>query len=124
MLGALILAAAPIATAQPFPFDSGSAGSSAPENPQLGQYAGTITWPGVTHQLVLNLTNNNPIVGTVTVVGVCQANWQETSRNGTNMQIRATVTSGACSNNTWNATFTPTTITGTQGPNSFTLRKL
>jgi len=76
-------------------------------------------WTGSWHsggaggQATVHLVSTDPIVGTITIPGMCTADWHETQRiSPTTRLVGAHVTSGPCGDNTWNVTFSPTSLTG------------
>jgi hypothetical protein len=63
----------------------------------------------------LTLNSTDPIRGTINVGdGFCTADWTEVQRNSdTSRLVNAHVTSGPCTDNQWNVTITPNSITAT-----------
>jgi hypothetical protein len=87
--------------------------------PLAAASSGTTKWSGlwiangVQRPANLILTSSDPIQGSIEVVGLCTANWNELQRNSdTSRRVQATVTSGPCTNNQWDVLIDPRSITG------------
>lgn len=82
-------------------------------DPILGQWIGEWKSNGESRQAVLNIGAVRPLRATIDIPGRCGADWAESSRTGERIDVDATVTYGACSDNRWVVVLAPTLITAT-----------
>ncbi|WP_375001116.1 hypothetical protein [Aeromicrobium sp. CTD01-1L150] len=92
----------------------------------VGQWVGT--WRSNDNQgdAVLTLTHDRPLTGSIDIVDICAADWDEVRRADDVIRVKATVTSGNCIDNQWDVVIDDARLTTTdpQNPtNSVTLTR-
>lgn len=96
---------------EPSPAAGSAVGSGA--DPMLGQWTGEWKSNGESRPAVLNVGSVKPLRATIDIPGRCGADWAESTRDGDRIDVDATVTYGACSDNRWVVVLRTTLITAT-----------
>jgi hypothetical protein len=91
------------------------------ELPTALDWSGTLTSGGTSWEATLSLSSISPIIGDITIAGLCAAHWTQRARRSDGLRlVDAHVTSGPCHDNAWSVTIGNDGITGTdpEDPNT------